>query len=85
MVTANAVKVMESNNFQEFQNYREGEITFLCDSLPLLWCVIMGTLTIVIPFQEAHQTSEFFSWENIEFKAVITAPFSYAAYLLYRF
>jgi len=23
MVTANAVKVMESNNFQEFQNYRE--------------------------------------------------------------
>ena len=35
----------------------------------MLWCVwlIMGTLIIVICSQEAHQTYEFFSWENIEF------------------
>jgi len=35
MVTANAVKVMECHNFQEFQNYREGKIAFIHDSAQL--------------------------------------------------
>ena len=36
----------------------------------------MGTLTIVICSQEAHQTYEFFSWENIEF-IYLSLPFFY--------
>lgn len=38
MVTANAVKVMECHNFQEFQNYREGKIAFIHDSAQLTHC-----------------------------------------------
>ena len=36
MVTANAVKVMECHNFQEFKKYREGKIACLHDSLAQL-------------------------------------------------